>query len=188
MRTFIAVEMPNDVKKVIGNYIDSIQGSFKGVKWILPQNLHLTIKFLGDVKESDLKNLSDCVAKVSSDFNPFIMGLSDIGFFPSRNNLRVIWIGADGGADNLLDLFHELEHCLEKLGFDREARTFSPHLTVGRVKRHKKINMPENMPEFKTIDFEVKSIAVIKSTLTPQGPIYEKLFKGEFRQSNVNAT
>ena len=108
MRTFIAVEMPTDVKKVIGNYIDSIQGSFKGVKWVLPQNLHLTIKFLGEVKESDLKNLSDCVAKVSSDFNPFIMGLSDIGFFPSRNNLRVIWIGADGGADNLLDLFHEL--------------------------------------------------------------------------------
>lgn len=186
MRTFIAAEIPNDVKQVIGNYIDSIQGSFKDVKWVSPENLHLTIKFLGEVKESNLKSLNDCVAEVSSDFSPFIMGLSNIGFFPSHNNLRVIWIGADGGADNLLDIFQELENCLEKLGFDREARTFSSHLTIGRVKRYKRIRRPEDLPEFNTVNFDVKSLSVIKSTLTPQGPIYEKLFESELKQSSIH--
>ena len=186
MRTFIAVEMPTDVKKVIGNYIDSIQGSFKGVKWVLPQNLHLTIKFLGEVKESDLKNLSGCVEKAASDFSPFSIDLSNIGFFPSSKNLKVIWIGMDGGADNLPDLFQELENFLENLGFDREARAFSPHLTIGRMKKKKKhkyhVNInPEELPEFEPVEFYVKSIAIIKSTLTPQGPIYEKLYEGKLK-------
>lgn len=185
MRTFIAVEIPDDVKKIIGNYIDSIRGSFKSIKWVSPENLHLTIKFLGEVKEYDLQSLSDCVAKVSSDFSPFTMGFLSVGFFPSRNNMRVIWIGADGGADNLLGLFHELEDYLEKLGFDRETRAFSPHLTIGRAKRHFRVKMPENLPDFNAVNFDVKSIAIIKSTLTPQGPVYEKLFESELKQSSI---
>lgn len=186
MRTFIAVEIPKDIQESIGDYIDSIQGSFKDVKWVSPENLHLTIKFLGEVKESDLKNLSDCVEKAASDFSPFSIGFSNIGFFPSSKNPKVIWIGADGGADNLLDLFQELENFLENLGFDREARTFSSHLTIGRVKKQKKhkynrsIN-PEELPVFESVKFYVKSIAIIKSTLTPQGPIYEKLYEGKLK-------
>lgn len=186
MRTFIAVEIPKDIQKAIGDYVDSIMGSFKDIKWVSPGNLHLTIKFLGEVKESDLKNLNDCVEKAASDFSPFIMALSNIGFFPSSKNTKVIWIGADGGADNLLDLFQELENFLENLGFDREARAFSPHLTIGRVKKKKKHNYPvninpEELPEFEPVKFYVKSIAIIKSTLTPQGPIYEKLYEGKLK-------
>ena len=186
MRTFIAVEIPKDIQEAIGDYIDSIRESFKDVKWVSPENLHLTIKFLGEVKESDLKNLSGCVEKAASDFSPFSIDLSNIGFFPSSKNLKVIWIGTDGGADNLLDLFQELENFLENLGFDREARAFSPHLTIGRVKKKKKhkyhVNInPEELPEFKSVKFYVKSIAIIKSILTPQGPIYEKLYEGKLK-------
>ena len=182
MRTFIAVELPEDIRNAVGYYIDSLKGLIKNVKWISRNNLHLTIKFLGDVKESDLENINDCVSKTASIFNPFVMGLSHIGFFPSRRKPRVVWISADGGEDNLIDIFHDLENYLEHLGFDRDSRTFSPHLTIGRVKRYEIATVPEILPEFDPVTFDVNSIALIKSTLTPRGPIYEKLFEGEMKQ------
>ena len=178
MRTFIAVELPETVKSAIGNYIDSLCGLIDNVKWVAPANLHLTIKFLGEVKESDIKGISDCVSKTASESSPFVMGLSHIGFFPSRRNPRVIWLGADGGEECLIDLFHDLENHLDELGFDRESRTFSPHLTIGRVKRHERTTVPDDLPEFGPVTFDVDSVALIKSTLTPQGPIYSKLFQG----------
>ena len=178
MRLFIAVELPETVKNAIGEYIDSLRGLINNVKWVAPANLHLTIKFLGEVKEPDIKGISDGVSKTAAEFSPFVMGLSHVGFFPSRRNPRVIWLGADGGEDCLIDLFHDLENHLEELGFDREARTFSPHLTIGRVKRHERTTVPEGLPEFDPVTFDVNSIALIKSTLTPQGPLYEKLFEG----------
>jgi len=185
MRTFIAVEIPNNIQQTIGEYVASIKGLFEGVKWILPENLHLTIKFLGEVSESELENLIDCIEKTAADFSPFVMGLSHTGFFPSQKKPKVVWIGADDGADKLLDLYQELEDCLENAGYDRETRMFSPHLTIGRAKRYKRIRVPETLPEFGAVTFDVKNIAIIKSTLTPHGPIYEKLFEGGLKQLSL---
>lgn len=187
MRTFIAVEIPAEIKEKIGRYIDYLRGSFQNVKWVSPKNLHLTIKFLGEVKEKDLDTLIECIEPILSDFRSFNLALEHTGFFPSLKNPRVIWIGSDGGADNLLDIFQELEHCLENIGIDRETRTFSPHLTIGRVKRnHNKHSAQNNynvdIPEFEPFSFQVNSIALIKSTLTPKGPIYEKLFEGKLKK------
>ncbi len=71
----------------------------------------------------------------AADFGPFTLGLSGIGFFPSAAKPRVLWIGTDGGGDKLLDVYQYLENCLEHDGFDRDAKPFSPHLTIGRVKK-----------------------------------------------------
>ena len=120
MRSFIAVELPENVKEAIGNYIDSLGKLIDNVKWVAPGNLHLTIKFLGDVKESDVRNINDCILNVSSESSPFVIGLSHIDFFPSRKNPRVIWLRVDGGEDCLIDVFHDLENHLDDLGFDRE--------------------------------------------------------------------
>ena len=186
MRTFIAVEIPKNIQNEIGNYVSSIKGLFDNVKWVSPENLHLTIKFLGEVNESDLKNINDCIAKTVLDFSPFTMGFSNIDFFPSRSNPRVIWIGTDGGEHNLLDIFQEFENCLENIGFNRETRTFSSHLTIGRVKRYKRITVPKDLKEFELVKFNVKKIALIKSTLTPSGPIYEKLFEEELKRISLS--
>ncbi len=182
MRSFIAVELPETVKSAIGDYINSLLELVNNLNWVAPANLHLTLKFLGEVKESDIEGISECVTKTVSEFTPFVMGLSHIGFFPSRRNPRVIWLGADGGEDYLIDLFHDLENHLEELGFDRESRTFSPHLTIGRIKRHQKITVPEYLPEFSPVTFDVDNVALMKSTLTPKGPVYEKLFEGGMNQ------
>ncbi|MFC1490249.1 RNA 2',3'-cyclic phosphodiesterase [Candidatus Latescibacterota bacterium] len=187
MRTFIAVEIPAEVKEKIGLYVDSMQNSFQNVKWVAPENLHLTLKFLGEVKEDDVESLVECMKPIFSEFRSFELALEHTGFFPTSVNPRVIWIGSDGGADILLDIFQELEHCLESIGIDREARMFSPHLTIGRVKRNNKqsdqsvVNV--DIPEFEPVSFTVGNIALIKSTLTPQGPIYEKLFEGKLKEA-----
>jgi len=186
MRTFIAVDIPEDVKNAVGQYINDIKSEFKGdVKWVSPDNLHFTIKFLGEVKKSAVDVLKECMSRTAGDFDKFYINLSDIGFFPSDYKPRIIWLGAHDGADNMLDIFQDLETCLEEHGFDREAKTFSPHLTIGRVKKHKKIIVPERIDEFEPVNFLADGLSLIKSTLTPDGPVYEVLFKSDFDGDNV---
>ena len=184
MRTFIAVEIPDDIKEKVGDYLDSIRGMFDNkMKWIFPGNLHFTIKFLGEVQQSDIGVLEECVSNTASGFDPFVIGLSGIGFFPSERNPRVIWLGADGGGDGLLEVYHKLESCLEHHGFDRDSKPFSPHLTIGRVRKHLKLVVPKEINEFEPVTFKVNSLAIIKSVLTPRGPVYERLFESGFKKS-----
>jgi RNA 2',3'-cyclic 3'-phosphodiesterase len=181
MRTFIAVQIPQEIQQAVGEYIDSMKKCLKDIKWVEPQNLHFTIKFLGEVKNSDIGNIKECVANVANEFSPFSLGLSDIGFFPSEYRPKVVWIGVDGGEDTLLDLYQDMERCFEEYGFDREAKTFSPHLTIGRAKKFKNVSVPENLPEFEPVMFTVSHLAVMKSTLTPEGPIHEKISESELK-------
>lgn len=181
MRTFIAAEIPKEIQEKVGEYISIISDVIHDVKWVPPQNLHFTVKFLGEVRNSDIRHVKECVSGVTSEFSPFIMGISGIGFFPDQERPKVIWLGADGGEDCLLDLFQDLEQRLETFGFDREAKTFSPHLTIGRVKKFKQVKIPRIFPDFDPITFELSNIAVMKSTLTPDGPIYEKLYESELK-------
>ena len=92
----------------------------------------------------------------------------------------MIWIGTDGGADILLELFQDLESRLEKAGFDRESKPFSPHLTIGRVRRNQKITVDGLLPNFEPCMFEVGGLAIMQSTLTPDGPVYERLAEYRF--------
>ena len=181
MRTFIAVDIPEDIKNTIGDYIKVIRNEFgDSVKWVYPKNLHFTIKFLGDVEESQVPILEECVSRAASEIGRFSIELDGVGYFPSEQKPRVIWLGADSGADNLLEIYQDLETCLEEHGYDREPRPFSPHLTIGRVKKHKFFNTPGRIAEFEPVQFEASGLALIKSTLTPSGPVYEKMFESVF--------
>jgi RNA 2',3'-cyclic 3'-phosphodiesterase len=187
MRTFIAVELNREARSIVNKYIDSLGEYIKDVKWVAEENLHITIKFLGEIKENELSKLKENVEKTAAIFGPFVLTLADTGFFPGEKAARVVWIGADGGIDHLLELFQELENNLEQIGFDREEKTFSPHLTIGRAKRDKKIIVNDNFPEFDSITIDVKSISIMKSTLTPDGPIYERIFKTDFKKPPVKS-
>ena len=186
MRAFIAVEIPEHIQQTVGNYINEINSQLTDIKWVKPENLHLTIKFLGDITERQSDVLRGCLNNIAKDFSPFDVSLSHLGFFPSQANPKVIWLGADNGIGDLLDVFHDMEDCLDDAGFDREARTFSPHLTIGRVKRHRNVVVPDSLPEFNEVEFQVNRVALIKSTLTPDGPIYKKLTEKEFTRVPVN--
>ena len=182
MRTFIAVELPDDIRRAIAGYIESLRGMIPQVNWVAPENLHLTMKFLGEVPEGRLDHIKECAAHVVEESSPFAVELEHLGFFPNSHQPRVIWIGASGGADHLLELYQKIENCLESIGFDRDAKTFSPHLTIGRVKRHARITIPPGIPEFDGETFEVNGLSVIMSALTPRGPIYKTLLEVPFTQ------
>jgi RNA 2',3'-cyclic 3'-phosphodiesterase len=184
MRTFIAVNLPVEIQQAVGEYIDSIKEYMEGIKWVEPENLHFTIKFLGEVENSDINKIKDCISNVAREYGEFSIGLSDTGFFPSDFRPKIVWIGIDGGEDSLLDLYQDMEQCFEQYGFDREAKTFSPHLTIGRVKKFKDVTVPQNLPDFKPVEFSVSRLAVMKSTLTPEGPIYEKIFESELNNNS----
>ena len=183
MRTFISVEVPEETRKIVGDYITVLNGLFDNVvKWVLPANLHFTIKFLGEVHKSAMGMVEECVSSATSDFSQFTLTLSNIGFFPSERRPKVIWIGTDGGVGKLLNVYQFLETCLEHEGFDRDSKTFTPHLTIGRVRRDKILVLPENIPDFEPVMFEARGLAFMKSTLTPHGPVYDQLFKSDFKR------
>lgn len=186
MRTFIAVNLPIEIQRAVGDYINSIKECMNGIKWVEPNNLHFTIKFLGEVENSDINKITACVSKVASEYGEFSIRLSDTGFFPSEFRPKVVWIGIDGGEDSLLDLYQDMEQCFEQYGFDREAKTFSPHLTIGRVKKFKNVTVPQSLPDFEPVKFTVSRLAVMKSTLTPEGPIYEKIFESELSKNSCD--
>ena len=175
MRMFIAVEIPEDIRRSLGEYANILKRLVPNVKWVSAENMHLTMKFLGEVDEKRIAEITEFSKLALKGFGSFTVEFSHLGFFPNARSPRVIWIGTSGAVDRLLELYQDLEESLEKIGFDREAKMFSPHLTIGRAKHQAQIVVPSCIPEFEEVSFEVKGISLIKSTLTPQGPLYETL-------------
>ncbi len=181
MRTFIAVEIPNEVRIEIGKLITKLKGLESGVKWVEEKNIHITLKFLGEVKDNDLERLKNLVKDVVAETKIFEVSYEGLGTFPEGKTPRVIWIGIEKGKDELKKIADELEETLSKNGFRKEERDFSSHATIGRVKEKKNIGeLKKAIEEKKNIRFgksTVSHITIMKSTLSPKGPTYEAIEK-----------
>ncbi|WP_456371508.1 RNA 2',3'-cyclic phosphodiesterase [Methanocaldococcus sp.] len=168
MRLFIAIDIPEKLKEKIANFQKQIK--MKGIKLVEKENLHITVKFLGEVDE----NLLNEILNLDLSIKPVKIKLNQLNVFPNMNYIRVIWIGAYG--DNLIKIFEDVDKKLANLGFKKE-REYVPHLTIGRVKFiENKKQLKDKIEKFKDIDFgefEAKKLKLYKSTLTPNGPIYE---------------
>jgi RNA 2',3'-cyclic 3'-phosphodiesterase len=178
VRTFIAVEPPDVLRAAFGDFCNAISGYFPGLRWINPKNIHLTLRFLGEIDPADLGTLKEAVEKSAAGTAPFELALSKAGFFGSKRNPRVIWLGLEE-QPLLKNLARDLEDSLHQAGFGRADKPFRGHLTLARIKRPLReppdweaINrqLPAAWPEWR-----VTRVQVIKSTLTPSGPIYEIL-------------
>ncbi|MFA5362234.1 MAG: RNA 2',3'-cyclic phosphodiesterase [Candidatus Omnitrophota bacterium] len=180
MRTFIAIELPEEVKE----YLRRLQGKLKkpgaDVKWVTPGNIHLTLKFLGEIDENTVQAVENIIEKTARTKRSFIVHVSSLGGFPGLTSPRVIWIGIDKGDTEVKEIAQDLEKSLEEIGIPPENREFSSHITIGRIRS--KLNRAglaqaltdfKNAPQTENIEFPVKKITLFKSTLTPQGPIYE---------------
>ena len=175
IRTFIAVELPDDIKQEIGDFISQLRPQIRGVRWVEPLNLHLTMKFLGNVEEDSINKIVNGVSEVAQHHSHFIIQMENFGAFPGMKRPRVLWIGVKNGLNELSQLAASVENKMVKLGFELESRKFSPHLTVGRVRRGKRVYIPQDVPSFGPVEFDVTTVTVMKSTLTPEGPIYDPL-------------
>lgn len=178
VRCFIAVDVEEpSVLDGLGRLQAGLEGTGADLKCVERENIHLTLRFLGDVREGLLGELKNLVTGLS--FEPFKMVLEGVGAFPNLRRPRVIWVGVTEGVSELTGIFNRLESGLVGLGFKPEGRGLSSHITLARVRSGK--NRDRLVEQVRTHGdesfgaFEVRHIRLKKSVLTPRGPIYSTI-------------
>jgi 2'-5' RNA ligase len=176
-RTFIALEIKENIKELLAEVQHKIGSEIGGIKWVKPNNMHLTLKFLGSTREDKIEDISDILINTAGNLNSFNVSVSGLGAFPSSHNPKVIWAGLKAD-DVLYKLQKDIDISLESLGFAKEKRPFSPHLTIGRVRDSRtKKNLRDAFEQARAEpgSFEAENITFYKSGLLPKGPVYTVL-------------
>ncbi len=180
VRSFIAIEISKEAKNEISRIINILKDNSNGIKWVNPENLHLTIKFLGSIPEDHIAEISEKIKKTVLNIPKFIISLGMLGAFPSWRSPRVVYIDLKAGGEKVKHLVEKIENAMEKIGFEREKRIFSPHIAVGRVKNMKNMKnfsqqVVKNMVN--STQMSINSVFLKKSILMSDGPIYSTLYE-----------
>ena len=179
IRTFIAVELPKEIHDKLQQIQNDFRASMPDVRWNKPGNVHLTLKFLGDVQLSRIDRITSSLMDIAGQFSPFTMSLAGMGAFPNPRKPRIVWVGVENGADTLVEIANSIEASMKQLGFPREKRPFRPHLTVGRIRQLKNPEAMTRALEQSRVGelgrFTVEKICFIRSQLDPAGSIYTTL-------------
>ena len=179
VRTFVAIKLTPEIISNIGRVQEELKRTDAQVRWVKPENIHLTLKFLAHVTPEELEKAKITTKKTIGPFAPFEMSVASLGAFPRMKYPRVIWVGIDKGREELKRMASHLEEELAIVGFAKEKRPFSPHLTLGRVKSSKgRERLVEAFTKLKASNLgnmRVTQISIMKSELKPQGPIYTSL-------------
>ena len=190
IRLFIAFELPEEVKRALAQ-VQRELGTHPGsrhVRWTDPEGTHLTLRFLGDTREEAVPGVERCVVEDCQSCPPLTLTLTGLGAFPNKRRPRVVWVGLDAGQDsgNLAALQQDVERGVVRLGYTPEDRPFSPHLTLGRVRRGLRpaeldevtamLDMKVQVP---AIQFSVPAVSLMCSTLRPDGAVYTRVFEGQ---------
>jgi 2'-5' RNA ligase len=175
MRLFISVNMAEPVRSSLAGVQNRLKKSGADVKWVEEQNLHLTLKFLGDTDAGRLGLIQERLKAAVAGINSFDIRFEGTDFFPDAENPRVIWIGISKGADELSALALSIDESLAYAGFQREAKKFVPHLTIGRFRTRRnffKLKESIQLLALPCISQPVNSIFLVQSSLTPSGSVY----------------
>ena len=187
IRAFLALELPERIKEQISNLYSPLKSRFKiNIKWVRLENLHITIKFLGNIQEETLAKIIRSLQDLNLELNTNLF-LNSCGVFPPKGFPRVFWVSFEENPDNnqLIDLNNKIEKGLRKLGFPEEKRRFKPHVTIARLKLKNKTHVEEfdkmfeifntNFGNIEKESFAVNRLTLFKSELTPQGAKYSKI-------------
>lgn len=175
IRTFVCIEVPASIKDRIEALQRALRLSDVPISWVKPANIHLTIKFLGDVASSRLDDLHGAVERACQSIPPFAITVEGAGCFPSAKSPRVLWVGLAPLPEALRRLHANIEAELERQGFAREARRFAPHLTIARVRDPFKARATVEALQaagFAAETFRATEVIVMRSELHPSGSIY----------------
>ena len=178
VRSFIAVELASGVKQRAAELIKKLKTANADVKWVPPTEMHLTLKFLGEVNRDEILPLCRITQEVAAAFEPFDIGFSGLGAFPNADEPRTLWIGMEQGVEQLSELHAALENALFKeLGFGKERRKFTPHLTIGRVHHSSPelIATLDKLAEFESDYTDVEELVIFASFPDKQATTYETL-------------
>jgi 2'-5' RNA ligase len=193
VRAFVAIELPDGWKAALGRLTQQLRNTGSNpVKWVAPESIHLTLKFFGDIPVNRIEAILGTLEAAAVGVTPFRIRTGNLGVFPGVRQCRVAWIGLEGDLDTLGSLQQSIEAALEPLGFPREKRTFTPHLTLVRVRDSAR---PEERMRFgeaflrsrlaATEPLEVTGFSLMQSRLTPQGATYRRLGKVELTGSLI---
>jgi 2'-5' RNA ligase len=177
IRLFIAIDPPEEAKQVLAETINELEKSIpKGVRWVQPHRIHLTVKFLGNVSNSALDDILTAIEQASNDFQDgnFNLNLFGLGVFPNRSRPRVLWAGVQGDLDSLKKLHHEVDSAVSRLGFSLDQGPYQPHMTLGRPRN----SVPQqrlsligdtisNWPSPRPVTWQVDSVHLIQSVSEP---------------------
>lgn len=178
MRLFIAIEIPNEIKTRLAALQDDLRRAEADVGWTRPENLHLTLKFLGEIAERRSDEIAAICAATAAQFPPFTLSLSAPGAFPNWRQPRVLWAGLAGEVEIARRMGARLEEQLAAAGLAREEKTFQLHLTVGRVKSNRNARQLLALADayrLPALSFIVREIVLMKSELHPAGARYTPL-------------
>jgi len=184
LRTFVAVEISKPIRTCAGELIAALEGTAADVKWVETHNLHLTLKFLGDVHQREVLDVCRAVGEGAARVEPFDLEIRGAGAFPNIARPRTVWIGAGEGEGQMVVLHDRIEAELAKLGYREEHRRFQTHLTIGRVRGAGPSiaelgGLLQQHAEDVLGVMTVRKATVFCSTLTREGPVYEVLGTAE---------
>ena len=173
-RVFIAIELPHNLRARLIEHVDRLRSSMPVVRasWSREENLHLTLKFLGDIPVTNIEQLSAAASIAASKVEPFEIFVEDCGAFPLKGQPRVLWIGIDDPAGKLSELNRALEDECAIAGFAREPRAFHPHLTIARIRQprgSRQLAQLHKEVEFNRAAISVSELVVIRSELRSEG-------------------
>ncbi len=180
IRLFIALPLGKEAEQRLGRIIEDFRPRSRAVKWVPSQNIHLTLKFLGDTDEHLVDKISQAVDRVVSNYPAFDILIDRLGAFPNLHRPRVIWMGGAKAPEPAAAMAREIDTAMHRLDFEKEKRAFKAHLTLGRVRQGQTIgDLAEYIDQysFEPIPLHLDRLILFKSTLTPKGAIYEPLHK-----------
>jgi 2'-5' RNA ligase len=184
LRLFVAIELPDDVRAVLAQTIELLKSAGIGgsVRWVRPEGIHITLKFLGSADEEDLPGIMAAIREAARHHTSFGLAVEGLGSFGSPRSIRVIWAGVGGDIESLSSLAQRVDSAMSAVGFTRETRPYSAHLTLARVKddaapiERQRIHMllKEQAPPERAL-LHVKQCSLMESTLKPGGAVYAQL-------------
>ena len=179
IRSFIAIEIPPAVRLLLEGLQRDLKKAEGDVRWVRPEGIHLTLKFLGSIEKREAEKVSRALESIAAAWRPIDLNFHGMGCFPGLRAPRVVWVGLNRGREQVVSLQQVIEDRLAKEGFAREQRSFTPHLTIGRVRsqrgREALIQTIEMKRDIPIGGFCTREITFFRSELNPQGAIYTKM-------------
>lgn len=179
IRCFIAIEIPQPIQNQLARIQGTLQKQIQKASWVKPGNIHLTLKFLGDVNPDNLEPIGETIEEVTSRHRSFPLRIGGVGAFPNLVRPRVIWVGVKTGGKRVSALTQDINVALSYCGFSFETKKFNPHLTIARLKE--RIDLRPYTSQYRQYDridrveMTVDRISLVQSQLHPQGAIYSNL-------------
>jgi 2'-5' RNA ligase len=183
-RAFIAIDLPETVRHFLAEVQETLKLYRLPIKWVRPQNIHLTLKFLGEIEAAQSAKIAAAMTLASKDYTGVCLTAKDIGVFPDLKRPRGIWAGVKGQLEILQNLQRALDNHLADLGLPRDPRTFYAHLTMGRVKGKIVLSrlktVVDGLKGAESEPFEADRIVLFKSELRPAGAVYTQVHQAPF--------